>query len=117
MHRTMKSLLRIGLGVAGGIATILLVIGLFVRQPSWRASPYQLAERADPARLEAHVRFLCETVSPRNTRHPGNLDRAAAYIADALSRAGGRVMERRIAPAGPVAGTSGPGSDRRRGRC
>jgi len=34
----------------------------------------------DAARLEAHVRMLSETFSPRDEGHPENLDRAAAYL-------------------------------------
>lgn len=47
----------------------------------------------DPARLEAHVRALCERFSPRDYLHPENLDRAAAYLRAELEAAGGRVSE------------------------
>jgi Zn-dependent M28 family amino/carboxypeptidase len=45
----------------------------------------------DAERLKAHVRALSETFSPRDHTRPDNLERAAAYIQDALARAGGRV--------------------------
>ena len=85
MNRTIKSQLRIVLAVVFGVGILVVVVGLFVRQPSFRATAYSLSERADPARLEVHVRFLCETVVPRNTRNPGNLDRVATYIAESLT--------------------------------
>jgi Zn-dependent M28 family amino/carboxypeptidase len=46
-----------------------------------------------PHRLEAHVRALAEDFTPRDYTHPANLDRAAAYIAAELERAGGAVSE------------------------
>ena len=46
-----------------------------------------------PTALEAHVVFLATLDPPRSNEHPESLDRAAAYIADALSAVGGRVSE------------------------
>ncbi len=46
-----------------------------------------------PQRLQAHVRALAETFTPRDYLHPANLNRAAAYIGGELARAGGRVGE------------------------
>lgn len=50
-------------------------------------------ERADPAQLEADVRALVEQFSPRDYTHPENLDRAAAFLAEAFTRAGATVEE------------------------
>ncbi|MGB5035914.1 MAG: M28 family peptidase [Blastocatellia bacterium] len=47
----------------------------------------------DPARLEAHVRALCERFGPRDVEHPQNLDRCAEYIRAELELAGGRVSD------------------------
>jgi hypothetical protein len=47
----------------------------------------------DPARLEAHVRALAETFSPRDEVHPENLDRAAAYISQQFQEVGGEVED------------------------
>ncbi|HEX8632876.1 MAG TPA: M28 family peptidase, partial [Pyrinomonadaceae bacterium] len=41
----------------------------------------------DAARLEAHVRMLSETFSPRDAGHPENLDRVAAYLRKEFERA------------------------------
>jgi Zn-dependent M28 family amino/carboxypeptidase len=47
----------------------------------------------DPARLETHVWMLSETLSPRDARHPENLDRVAVYIRQEFEQAGGVVRE------------------------
>ena len=91
MNHLLRSLLRISVSVVLGAAAIVAVLGLLVRQPSFRVIPFQGTERADPARLEAHVRFLADEVRPRNTRHPDQLDRAADYIARSFADSGGRV--------------------------
>lgn len=46
-----------------------------------------------PADLEAHVRMLSETFSPRDHLHPENLDRTASYVARELAAAGAEVSE------------------------
>ncbi|MCP3140197.1 M28 family peptidase [Pyxidicoccus sp. QH1ED-7-1] len=51
---------------------------------------------AEAERLKAHVRMLSETFHPRDWRHPENLERAADYVADHLSRAGGHVESQRF---------------------
>jgi Zn-dependent M28 family amino/carboxypeptidase len=45
------------------------------------------------SRLEAHVRTLVEKLSPRDERHPENLNRAAAYISEQLRKGGGEVED------------------------
>ena len=47
----------------------------------------------DPARLEAHVRTLSETLGPRDAGHPGNLDRAASYIRSAFEQTRGKTWD------------------------
>lgn len=51
------------------------------------------APTVSPARLEAHVRALSQEFVPRDHTHPENLDRAAAYIRTAFTRAGGATSE------------------------
>lgn len=75
----------VGLGVLFAVATC-----------RTRSRPEPVATRCtpspvDPERLKAHVRTLSETFHPRDHGHPENLERAAGYLSDALSRAGGRV--------------------------
>jgi Zn-dependent M28 family amino/carboxypeptidase len=50
-----------------------------------------IAPPVAPARLESHVRVLCDRFFPRDARHPENLDRAATYIRGEFERAGERL--------------------------
>jgi hypothetical protein len=85
------SVLRICLAVVLTLGLLIAIFGYIIRQPSSRIVGCTLAERADPARLEAHVRFLTETVLPRNPGHLDNLNRAAHYMAESLAATGARV--------------------------
>jgi hypothetical protein len=62
-------------------ALFLLVAAIlfYVTQPVWR-SKAERKTRVDPGRLEAYVRMLAESLSPRSESHTENLDAAAAYI-------------------------------------
>jgi hypothetical protein len=93
MNPKIKSLLRTVVTAVLGLGILIAVLGLFIRQPSFRTVGYSISERSDQSRLEAHVRFLSDTVLPRNTRNLDNLNRAADYIAEALAGSGGRVEE------------------------
>lgn len=60
-------------------------------QPLVRArKPTGITRKVDPARLEAHVRYLAIDLEPRHFVHP-NLGRAAEWIHARLGEAGGRV--------------------------
>lgn len=50
------------------------------------------ASGVEPARLEAHVRMLAETLAPRDHSHPQNLDRVAAYIRQEFESAKAEAM-------------------------
>lgn len=83
---------------AAAAAVLLLssfaAIGAIVSQPLVAALPPPApALSADPARMERDVRMLVETFRPRGYRQIEQLDRAAAYLRDELSAAGGRVTE------------------------
>jgi hypothetical protein len=93
MKTLLKSVVRICIATLLTIGFVLLALGTFVRQPSLRRVEYAATERSDPARLKADVRFLAETVLPRNPEHLGNLNAAADYIAGALADYGGRIQE------------------------
>lgn len=69
---------------------LLAALPLYLVQPLVRVPRGGPAPAVSPARLEAHVRAL-SAVTPRDFQHPGNLDRAAAYVREELERAGGRV--------------------------
>jgi hypothetical protein len=70
------------------ILAIFPLAGLFGRSRTGRA-----AHAVDPARLEAHVRTLAETFTPRDASHPEILDQAAGYIREELQAAGGLVED------------------------
>lgn len=50
-------------------------------------------QHADPARLEADVRYLTETVYPRSFDQLAHLNAAADYIKQSFQQSGGRVSE------------------------
>ncbi len=63
----------------------------WVTQPQPRAAPACTPPAVDAGRLQAHVRALSETLHPRDSEHPENLERAAHYLEVSLRGAGGRV--------------------------
>jgi Zn-dependent M28 family amino/carboxypeptidase len=79
---TLSALVAAVLVIAGGV-------GWWLRPLP--AGPTCQPGQVDPERLKAHVRALSETFHPRDFRHPENLERAAAYIAEHLAKAGGQV--------------------------
>lgn len=84
--------------LASGLAAVFLVLlgataWVAVTQPLLTTPALDRGEgRADPQRLEAHVRALC-ACSPRDVASVANLDRAAAYIRGELERSGAPVTE------------------------
>jgi hypothetical protein len=73
------------IGVAG-LAALMVVL----RQPTFTELPFRGASRCDAGRLKDHVAFLTRDITPRSASHPENLDRAASYIFERFSAAGGR---------------------------
>ena len=81
------------------LATLALLVGtmaaalVYVAQPLlWHANASPL-DGPDPSRLEADVKMLAETLSPRHWKRQDNLDRVAGYVAAQLGQAGARVSE------------------------
>lgn len=73
---------------------VLLVAAWFVvTQPLPPSARNEKAPTADPARLEAHVRMLAETLGPRDAAHPEGLERAARYVRAEFESAGAAVSE------------------------
>ncbi|HEX7150901.1 MAG TPA: hypothetical protein VF618_05390 [Thermoanaerobaculia bacterium] len=68
--------------------TLFAIAAALLRQPTFTTIPFRGDARADAVRLRRHVDFFTIDVHPRNAEHPENLDRAAAYIADAFRGAG-----------------------------
>jgi len=107
-RQTIRTLLFLSIG----LVLLFAVIGFSVMQPLFPASHPQDVGTVDPARLERHVRMISETLSPRDWRHPGNLDKVADYIKTEMGRAGGMVSEQPYAMDGNtyrnVIGAFGP---------
>jgi peptidase M28-like protein len=93
IRRVAQSLLRITVATIVCAVAGFLLLTAALRQPSLRPLPFRGNERARPATLQSHVRFLTTDVRPRDADHPDNLDRAAAYIAGHFRRSGARVSE------------------------
>src|SRR5438067_12166743 len=85
--------------IRGGLLAVALLLAAlaagaaYVMQPIGGWPGVAPVDGADPTRLEAHVRMLAETLAPRSWKRTDKLDRAAAYVAAELRRAGGRVSE------------------------
>lgn len=81
------------------IFCVVFLVGLvaawfWITQPvSAKARPTHLPPVVEAARLEDHVQKLSVDFSPRDADHPDNLDRAAVYIREEFTRAGGIVSE------------------------
>ncbi len=72
----------------------LAVLWFWTTQPMLEKSLHPSEDRAvDPARLEKHVRVLAEDLIPRDSGHPGNLQKAADYIKGEFERTRGAVRE------------------------
>jgi hypothetical protein len=92
--------MRITVAVLAGVLLLFVGAAIWLRQPSLTTIPYPWKIRSDPAELRRHVVFLTTSVVPRDSDHPANLDAAAAYIAAAFQRYGGRVEQQTFAARG-----------------
>lgn len=85
-RRIRWSALRLGTTVT----VIMVTVGVVMRQPAWSKHPPSPAT-VDPARLEAHVRFLSVDCFPRHSGARANQQKAIEYISAHFRAAGGRV--------------------------
>jgi hypothetical protein len=88
-----RRLARIVLILCLILVTFGVVVWFWITQPLLSQPQPGQTVAVDPARLETDVRALSEQLLPRDQTHPGNLDRAAAYIHARLAETGGRVSE------------------------
>jgi Zn-dependent M28 family amino/carboxypeptidase len=72
---------------------VLAAVVVVVTQPILAVSQTDNLIVVDPARLAGHVHALSVNFAPRDYAHTENLDRAAAYIRDEFTKAGGVVTE------------------------
>lgn len=81
--------------------SLLFVLWFWVTQPiPFRARATGGVPAVAPARLEAHVRMLAETLAPRDEGHPENLERVARYLRGEFERAGAVVVSEQPFDAG-----------------
>jgi hypothetical protein len=111
LHSGLHSLLA----AAGILALLLGLAAAAITQPTFGTLSSPKPSAADPERLRRHVEFLTVQASPRDSDHPENLDKAAAYIKEQLLFAGtrprdqefraqGRLYRNVIASLGPANG-------------
>lgn len=81
------------------VLTLVVLIG-FVKQPILFATSTAPVPVVDTAALERHVRFLSETVHPRDAAHTENLHAAATYIETALQATGAKVYSQEFSVQG-----------------
>ena len=88
-----RSAVRIGATSAAALLGFTFTGVLVVRQPAFTAAPRVLEKRADESRLRSDIAFLTQEASPRDFRHPGNLEAAAVHIRSEFSKAGAVVSD------------------------
>jgi Peptidase family M28 len=88
-----KSTLKMILYILATAVLLIIALCLYVTQPLIRIANISSKVSVDPARLEAHVRALSESIGPRNEAYPENLDRCAAYIRREFESGAARVSE------------------------
>lgn len=93
MPKLIRSFIKCVAIAMGAVAGLIVGFGWIVRQPNLGSEPFPAGTRAEPAALEAHVRYLASTEPPRNWQHAEGLQRAADYIADRLSKTRARCWQ------------------------
>src|SRR3954470_20774504 len=87
-----RSLLRVLAAAAVSLAILLGLGAAAVTQPTFRALPAIPGLAADPDRLRQHVEILAG-IPLRDSDHPENLEKAAAYIRSVYGRTHARVHD------------------------
>jgi len=64
--------------IFGSVA--ILALWLIVAQPTLTKPNQNYSPTVDPQKLKTHVKFISETIFPRDYKHPENLDKIARYI-------------------------------------
>lgn len=83
MKRTLKTIARIIIA----ISIILFVVWIYIAQPTTQKN-HKSSLHVDGARLRTHVETLSKSLSPRDYKETGNLNKCADYIFRNFVRAG-----------------------------
>lgn len=92
MRSLPRSLLRVLAATFASLAVLLGLAAVAITQPTVRALPAAKGLSSDPDRLRRHAEILT-LISPRDSNHPENLERAAAYIRSVFGRTRARVHD------------------------
>jgi len=93
MKHFLRRVLRSLLAAAGVLVLLLGLAVAAITQPTFGRVDSPEGPSADPQGLRRHVEFLTVGASPRDSDHPQNLDKAAAYLKEQLLLAGTQVRE------------------------
>lgn len=98
----LRSIVRVAVLTVVLLAVIVIASVLLVRQPALSNAARLVKAQADTERLRADVAFLTREASPRDYRHPDNLELAARHISAELSKAGALVVSQPYSVRGRV---------------
>ncbi len=93
MRPLLRSLLRILGATLAALALLLCLAAAAITQPTFGVLHARGGLTADPDRLRRHVEFLALQASPRDSDHPENLDKAAAYVRSGFEQTHARVRD------------------------
>jgi hypothetical protein len=88
-----KRLIKLAILVFLAVFVALGLVLFYLTQPLFLRAGTRTQPSVDPARLEAHVRTLCEVFSPRDFEHHENLEEAGRYIRDQFERSKATVSD------------------------
>lgn len=65
-----------------------IILGLIIRQPTFKKIPYNYSVKCDPQKLKEYVEYLSLLVPPRNHRFEKGLEETRNYIKNVFARYG-----------------------------
>lgn len=81
-------ILKIVVSLISIFLCFLVIVGLIVRQPTFKKIQYNFSVKCDPQKLKEHVEFFSLVVPPRNHRFEKGLEETRKYIYDVFSKYG-----------------------------
>ncbi|MCX7830898.1 MAG: hypothetical protein N2445_07560, partial [Acidobacteria bacterium] len=73
-------IIKIIMALLSSILIIIILIGVIIRQPSFKTIDYKYKIKSDPQKLKEHVEFLSLKAPPRNHRYEKGLEETRNYI-------------------------------------